>query len=73
MGNPILDTISTSELFGTTQPSPNYDIFMESSNRAETWHIGFSYMGNPILDTIFTSGYSNPFNFPLGTLVRRIS
>ncbi len=50
LGNLILDTVLTSELFGTTRPTPNYDLFTESCDQAETWYIaafevGESYSG----------------------------
>ncbi len=36
MENPILDTILTSEVLGTTQSNPNYELFTKSSDEAET-------------------------------------
>ncbi len=52
--NPNLDTILTSEVFGTIRPSPFFDLFTESSDRAETWHPAV-FEGGESKSTILTS------------------
>ncbi len=53
--NPLINQAFYLQFQAPSPHTPNYDLFTELSDGAETWYIGLSWMGKPILDTISTS------------------